>query len=487
MTLPPTLEQRLNAARQHHQAGRLAEAESLYRQVLAQRPEDATASFFLANVLRDAGRLQEAIEAYNRVLSLQPRFAAACVNLGIVWSMLNRWDEAVAAFRRAVTLEPGVAELHYNVGNALECLCLWDEALEAHRRAVALGPDNARMRHHLGVALYNLGRLDEAMAAYRLALQMQPDLAMAHCDLAELLFLRGDLRQGWKEFEWRWRLVDRLHPRLTEQSQWDGSDPTGRRILLHVERAGHGDAIQYFRYAPLVAQRGASVIVQCQPQLVRLLRTLDGVEQVIGSDQPPPEFDLHCFLFSLPRVMDTTLETIPAHIPYLRADPVQAERWRNRLDADNDDRLKVGLVWAGGPKTANDRMRSMPLAGLAPLADLKSLRFFSLQKGEPARQVLHPPAGLEITDWTAQLNDWADTAALLVNLDLLVSVETAVAHLAGALGKPAWVLLPTMPPARWLLHRQDTPWYPTMRLFRQVREGDWTEPIQQMVQALSAL
>ncbi|MGD1277902.1 MAG: tetratricopeptide repeat-containing glycosyltransferase family protein [Tepidisphaeraceae bacterium] len=487
MTQPAKIEHLLDAARQHHQAGRLAEAESLYRQVLAQRPEDAAVSFLLANALRDAGRLHEAIEAYDRALSLQPRFLPACVNLGTVWTMLGRWDEAVAAYRRALTIESNIAEVHYNLGNALECLCLWDEALEAHRRAVALRPDNALMRHHLGVALYNLGRLDEAMAAYRLALQMQPDLAKAHCDLAELLLLQGDLRQGWKEFEWRWRVVDRLHPRLTDQSQWDGSDPAGRRILLHVERAGHGDAIHYFRYAPLIARRGARVIVQCQPQLVRLLRTLDGVEQVLGSDQPPPEFDVHCSLFSLPRVMDTTLQTIPADVPYLRADPVQAERWRKRLAADDDDRLKVGLVWAGGTGTAHDRIRSMALASLAPLADLRSLRLFSLQKGEPAQQVRHPPAGLEITDWTAELNDWADTAALLVNLDLLVSVDTAVAHLAGALGKRVWVLLQMIPDPRWLLHRQDTPWYPTMRLFRQVQPNDWSTPVQQLVEALSAL
>jgi len=329
-----------------------------------------------------------------------------------------------------------------------------------------------------------MGRIDEAIAACRQAIALNPDYAEFHFNLALSLLTSGDFQQGWEEYEWRWKCKEFPSPaRDFAQPQWDGCPLEGRTLLLHTEQ-GHGDALQFIRYFPLVEQRGGKILIECYAELQRLFRTTAGRCQVVVRGQPLPAFDLHSPLLSLPRVFGTNLANIPNTVPYLRADPEDAGRWQRRL-ADDSALVKVGLAWAGRPTHTNDRNRSIKLARLAPLGQLPGVRFFSLQKGEVAAEAKTPPPGMELVDWTEELKDFAETAALIANLDLVVAVDTAVVHLAGAMGKPVWVLLPFGSDWRWLLERQDSPWYPSMRLFRQSRIGDWDSVIARVVEALS--
>jgi len=437
----------------------------------------------IARQHQEAGRLEEAIETYRRALALQGDLVAAHVNLGTAAAMLNRWDDAIAAFRHAVALRPDLPEIHYNLATALQSNEQREEATVVCQRALALRPQDARGWCELGNLYAEQGRHQEAIDAFERALKIQNDSALAHMNLGSVLLRRGDFARGWPEFEWRLRLPHLNLARDFPQPQWKGEPILGQRILLHAE-GGFGDAIQFVRYAPDVAKRGATVLLECQPTLVPLLRRAAGISAVIGRGQALPPFDWQAPLQSLPLALGTTLATIPAQVPYLSPPPHLVAGWKEKLAAHAS--LKIGLVWAG----SDDAFRSNRLDVFAPLAAVAGrvgARYFSLQKGAGAEQARQPPAGLELIDWTEQLHDWADTAALIHHLDLVIGVDTAAVHLAGALGKKVWVLLPTFADFRWLLDRTDTPWYPTMRLFRQVRQGDWTQPIQQMVQALSAL
>jgi hypothetical protein len=273
-------------------------------------------------------------------------------------------------------------------------------------------------------------------------------------------------------------------PRQFAQPRWKGEDLTGKTILLYAE-LGSGDTIHLIRYAPMIAKRSGKVIVECQQGLERFLRSVDAVQEVVAEGQPLPPFDVQCPMMSIPLEFNTTLETIPANVPYLSPPPDRVAAWRERI-GDNANQLKVGLVWAGRPDHKNDRQRSIRLDQFAPLATVKSVRFYSLQKGPAAAsQAAVPPPGMDLIDWTSDLHDFAETAALMMNLDLLISVDTSVVHMAGAIGKPVWVLVPFVPDFRWLLNRTDTPWYPTMRLFRQPALRDWNSVIADVTSALA--
>jgi hypothetical protein len=254
--------------------------------------------------------------------------------------------------------------------------------------------------------------------------------------------------------------------------------------LLHSEQ-GFGDTIQFIRYAPLLARQGARVVVECQPELRSLLRGVEGVQHLLAQGEPLPPFDLHAPLLSLPLAFGTRLGSIPAQVPYLKADPALAEAWRGKVAGDGR-RLKIGLAWAGSPARKGDRQRSVSLSALAPLAAVKGADFYSLQKGPAAEQAKNPPPEMRLMDLTAELKDFADTAALIASLDLVISVDTAVAHLAGAMARPVWTLLEFVPAWRWLLDREDSPWYPTMRLFRQPSRGDWGSVVRRVAEALAA-
>jgi tetratricopeptide (TPR) repeat protein len=458
--------------------GELAEAIGCYRQAVALRPEFAEAHNNMGVALRRTGAVDEAIASFGRALNLRLDFADAHNNLGIALCDKRDWNGAIACFHRAVSLRPDFADGHGNLGNALLGRGDVDAAVAGLSRAVALKPDSHGMHNNLANALCARGDIDAAMRHCRRSLALKGDYAEAHLSLALLLLLQGDFEHGWPEYEWRWKSKEHRTPAAKfSQPRWQGEDLGGRTILLHSEQA-LGDTLQMARYVPIVAERGGRVILACQGELVNLMRGLGGAEAVVDRSGTLPAFDVHCPLLSLPGI----LKTMPTSVPYLRAPAAAVEKWRGRLAGEK--RKKVGLVWAGRPDHPQDRQRSIRLEQLADLA-AANVCLLSLQKGPAARQS-RPPA-MRLIDWTDELTDWTDTAGLVDQLDLVISVDTAVAHLAGAMGKPVWVLVQFAPDWRWMLHRADSPWYPTMRLLRQRALNDWKAPLRQTAQDLPNL
>jgi len=496
-------------------AGQTDQAIAACRQAIALNPRDPGAYSNLGNALRSKGDLDQAITACRTAIALKPAFPGAYNNLGVALKNQGQLAQAIAALRQAIALQPSYAEAYNNLGNALQDQGLTDQAIAAYRQAIALKPNYPEAYNNLGSAWQTTGNLDEAIAAYQQALSLRPDYAEAygnrgialqakghldqaiaafqhaitlkptaaeaHHNLSLALLLHGDWPQGWEEYEWRWQVSGLgSSPRGFAAPPWDGRPLQGRTLLLHAEQ-GFGDTLQFIRYLPLVIQNGGKVIVECPVELRRLIQAMNAAIPVVAKGQALPDFDLHCPLMSLPKVLGTTLANVPHDVPYLQANATDTQTWRTRL-AEQPAGVKVGLAWAGSRAHKNDRNRSLPLAALAPLAQVPGMHFYSLQK---AATETAPPPGMKIIDLTAELQDFADTAALIANLDLVIAVDTAVAHLAGAMGKPVWTLLPFAPDWRWLLAREDSPWYPTMRLFRQPAIGDWDSVIQQVAQALA--
>jgi Flp pilus assembly protein TadD len=461
-------------------AGRAGEAVELIAQAISVNPSIAVYHNNLGEGYRRLGKPEQAAAAYQKAVELQPGFALAWRNLGGVLLVLGRTSDAVAACKAAVAIEPGSAEARDNLGAAHAADGDPEAAAVAAAAAIGLGPGLATAHGNLGAALLKLGRPTEAVASLRTAIQLQPNLSKAHWNLGLALLVLGDWEGGWPEYEWRWKCDALGVSRGFAQFLWGGEPLAGRTVLLHAEQ-GMGDVLQFVRYAPLVAARGGRVVLECHPELCRLLRSAPGIAELIPGGHPLPPFDVHCPLLSIPGVVGTRPNSVPAGVPYLAADPPLVESWTMRI-AEQDTRLgraglRVGLAWAGSPAHQNDRNRSITLGQLAPLAGAAGVRFYSLQRGPAADQAAHPPAGMDLVDWSADFRDMADTAALVSCLDLVITVDTAVAHLAGALGKPVWTLLPHAPDWRWMLERSDSPWYPTMRLFRQPRRGDWESAI----------
>ncbi|MGA2441875.1 MAG: tetratricopeptide repeat protein [Tepidisphaeraceae bacterium] len=461
------------------ETGRSKESLAAYRRAVELGPEDVEALDSLGIALAHNGELDEAMATFRRALQLMPGRAEMHNNLANVLKDQGKLDEAIAAYGQAARLRPEVPLAHYNLGTALNERGKLDEAIAAFGEALRLKPDYANAWNNLGIALMSRRRLEEAVTAFTNAVRIEPEFDDAQWNLGWVLLLAGDFEKGWPQYEMRWRSSNfRGAWRDFVQPQWDGGDLHGRRILLHAE-GGIGDTVQFIRYAPLVAGRGGRVIVSCQPEMVELLRGCAGVEELLATGQPLPPFDVHCPLMSLPLAFKTDLQSIPSTTPYLKADADRIAAWSRRLPPD-PHHPRIGLAWAGRPQNRNDRNRSIRLDQLAPLSAMKQARFFSLQKGPAAGQARRPPAAMELIDYTDELHDLADTAAMLAHLDLIVTVDTAVAHLAGALARPVWVMLPYVPDWRWMLDRDDSPWYPTMRLFRQTRMGDWSGPIQEI-------
>jgi Flp pilus assembly protein TadD len=469
--------------------GRLEEAEASFREALRLQPGYPEAHSNLGNVLRDLGRPAQAEMSYREALRLRPDFPDAHNNLGSALRDLGRAAEAEASSREALRLRPGYPDAHRNLGNALRELGRPAEAEASYREALRLRPSYSDAHNNLGAALWDLGRPAEAEASYREALRLRPGFPEAHSNLSNVLLLTGRFEEGWREHEWRWK-TRHLSGDAREFAAplWSGEANGDRVILLHAEQ-GLGDTLQFCRYVPLIAA-GARIILEVQAPLVRLLSTLPGILAIVARGDRLPPFDLQCPLMSLPHAVGTTLDTIPAATPYLTADPASAAGWRDRLAGL--DRLRVGLVWAGGrrpdPNLATvDRRRSIALDAMSPLGEIPGVMFISLQKGEPSAQAAHPPRGMALYDFTTDLYDFADTAALVDNLDLVISVDTSVVHLAGALGKPVWLLNRFDTCWRWLLNRDDSPWYPELRQFRQPGPGDWNSVIDRVRDALERL
>ena len=450
--------------------GRYQEAISSYRKAIELGTDYAGTYYNLAALLHEKGEVDEALVLYQKALRLNPDHADIFNNIGAVLQDKDRIDEAIAYYQKAVKLDPNSHMALNNLGNAFYEKGRVDEAVSLYRKSIQLNPDFAGSYYNLGVALHNKKQFREALMCYQKTIEIDPDFADAYFNISLILLLLGNLKDGLQLYEWRWRLGSH-RPRSFSQPEWTGRDIDQRTVLLYAEQ-GFGDTIQFVRYVPLVAQSGAKVIVECQKELAPLLQNVEGVRQIIVYGERLPEFDVHCSILSLPLIFDTTLDSIPARTPYIRAGSRSVQDWEGKLRLHGAG-YRIGLAWSGRTGKRMESERSCPLRVLSPLTELKNTTFYSLQKG---RATLKPGLdfpGMDIIDYTDDLKDFSDTAAFIMNLDLVVSVDTAVAHLAGALGKPVLTLLPFLPDWRWLLDRDDSPWYPTMKLFRQSSAGNW--------------
>jgi tetratricopeptide (TPR) repeat protein len=495
---------------------KLDEAIASYGRALALQPDNLQALNNRGSALRDLKRYHDALQSYDRALSIQPDYLDALKNRGALLLDLGRYDDALLSYDRALAIQPDDTEALYGGGNALvalkrpsEAIANYDqalslkpdffpalnnrgsalldlnrleEALASFDGALALAPDNAEALNNRGNALVELNRHQEALASFDRALSLEPDHADAHYNGSLCRLLLGDFENGWRKYESRWRTDAFKNARRDfTQPLWRGEQAiAGQTLLLHAEQ-GLGDTLQFCRYAKLAAARGATVLIEVQLPLKSLLAGLDGVSSVLSQGETPPSFDYHAPLLSLPRAFETRLDGIPAAIPYLHADPIRVGEWQAEL---GDKALpRVGLAWSGSAEHKSDQKRSIPLTRMAKLVSGEA-QFVSLQKElHPADRVTLSERD-DIRHFGDQLHDFADTAALIEALDLVISADTAVAHLAGALGKEVWILLPFSPDWRWLLERDDSPWYPTARLFRQRAEGDWDGVIQRVASQL---
>ena len=480
----------------HHNLGvalrklkRPEEAVAAFRAALALRPGYAEAAQGLGNAFRDLGRSDEAAAAFRRNLALRPDHAEGCFNLANTFQDRRDFGAAVATHRLALRLKPDSAETTNNLGNALQGLGRSGEALGVHRRALALNPGSAEVLGNLANSLQTCGDSAGALVFYARALAVRPDYPDARLNRAFTLLLEGRYAEGWAEYEHRWHRIGPTGPmRDFPDRLWTGERGGGRTLLLHCEQ-GLGDTIQFARYVPMAVERGWTVVFEAPPPLVGLFGPMPGVTLVAGGDALPP-FDAQCPLMSLPRAFATTVETIPAPMPAFGVGPDDLDRWRARLSGEPSQGapLRVGLVWAGNPSHKNDHNRSIPLARLATWLRVPGVRFYALQKEvRPTDAPVLEGLGDRLTPLGPDLKGWTDTAAAVAALDLVISVDTSVAHLAGALGRPVWLLLPFAPDWRWFRDRDDSPWYPSMRLFRQPAPGDWDAVLTRVVEELARL
>ncbi len=469
-----------------HRGKRLEEAVSLIERAI--RLDDSQANFHrhLGMILSDQREFAKAEACLRKAIKLRPVYPEALNNLGATLHARGQFPTAEGAFREALRLEPGNVTALNNLGNAVMAQQRLVEAEALYREAARRAPGMVDAYGSLGVLLAEQGRAEEANRFFEEALKGAPERPDLHVNRAMAMLMAGRFEEGWKEYEWRWRT-----PHFSRQvrdwkvSQWNGEPLENRTLLLHGEQ-GMGDSLQFARYATLI--RDAQIILEVPSPLVRLLSCLPGITRTIATGRPLPPFDLHCPLLSLPKIFGTLLTNVPAQVPYLSAQSDEVTVWRQR--AGSLPGLKVGLVWAGEWRpnlAATDARRSLPLQALAPLAEVSGVSFVSLQKGKPAKQTAAPPSGMVLHDFTDELRDFADTAALMECLDLIITVDTAAVHLAGGLGRPVWLLNRYETCWRWLRDREDSPWYPSLRLFRQQRPNEWAPVILRVRDALRGL
>ena len=493
--------------------GKIEEAIEVYSQALDIQPESVGIHNNLGVALYKQGKCDKAIETYQRVIQIQPDFAEAYNNLGMVLKKKGELDAAVQVHHQALRIQPDFAEAHRNLGDILQKQGKYDKAVEAYQRAIQIQPNYAAAYNNLGIAWQKQGKLEQAIQiyhktlvirpnypqaynnlantlkeqgklqgavqAYHKAIEINPSYIDAHKNLGIVLLLQGDFQRGWQEYEWRLKSDD-LCIANRAQTRWDGSSLSGKTILLYAEQ-GFGDTIQFIRYVHLLVEYDTEIIVECQPELLQLFKNIGAIKKTIVVGESSPKFDVNASLLSLPRILGTDLNSIPVKSPYLYT------KSGSHTDLEMCSEYKVGIVWAGNLKHPNDNNRSVELQQFSVLFDVEACQFFSLQVGKRRDDIIRYHYSNTIIDLGGDFSNFSDTAAAILELDLVISVDTAVAHLAGALGKPIWVLLPFMPDWRWLLEREDTPWYPTMRLFRQTDTRDWAGVLQKVRFALEKM
>ena len=458
-------------------------------QALAVRPDYAEALNNRGLALRDLKRLDEALASFDRALAVRLDYADALTNRGNTLRDLKRFEEALASYDRALTVWPDYAEALNNRGNALGDLNRFEEALASYDRALTVRPDYAEALKNRGNALRDLKRIEEALASYDNAIGLKDDYADALLGRALCKLQLGQFLEGWSDYEWRWGAADwsGKRPDFATFAIWHGEYLEHRRLLVFREQ-GLGDIIQYARYLPLLVNRGPLITFLAPANLTRLLRPLTNEIEIISSIGPERKFDFQCALMSLPHRFGTELASVPNSIPYLRAEDALIARWRERIGAHD---FKVGIAWQGNPQGRIDKGRSIPLTEFFPLGRIPGVRLISLQKEHGLEQLRQLPDDVTIEtlgeDFDNGPDAFVDTAAAMKNLDLIVTSDTSIAHLAGALGRPTWVALSHVPDWRWLLDREDSPWYPTMRLFRQSERQNWQSVFARIERELRSL
>ena len=479
-----TPDQAVEIGLQHHRNGNLREAEAIYRKVLAAQADHPAALHWLGVIARETGHEDDALKLLERSFQLNPRDPFTRQDMGETMSSLGRFAEAEQHYLAALAIMPQSAAILNDLSVVYHKMRRYDDALATVDRALAIQPDLPQAHSNRGMALTDRGRFDEAIAALDQSLRLRPNHRPTQLSKARALFLRGDLPPAFELYELRFGQGEIPYPTLAEP-MWDGrADVSGKTVLV-VSEQGAGDTIHFARYATMLRrERGCDVILICLADVKPLLMTLGGGVRILGSGEDRPKFDYHVPILSLPRIFGTTLETIPCEVPYLSADPARVAKWRERFAAEA--RPKVGMVWAGSTTHKSDRNRSMPLATLAPLLAMNEVAWFSLQKGPPAGQITQTPNAP--LDLAPDLHDYADTAAAIETLDLVITVDTSVAHVAGALARPVWTMLSHEGEWRWTRARaDDSPWYPTMRLYRQPTPGDWGAVIDRVAREVRQL
>jgi len=465
--------------------GRADAAVCAYDRVVALQPTHAEAFYNRGYALVALKRFEEAIVSYDQAIAVRPDFAQAHCNRGVALQGVGRLDEALLSLDRAIDLVPEYSEALNNRGVVLHAMQRSDEALATYEKVLAVDPRSVSAFINRGVTLHACGQLDAAMSSYAQAIAIEPDAAEAHFYQSLILLLRGEFHKGWQEYQWFWKTENgAARLRAFTQPTWTGREPVaGKRVLVHSEQ-GLGDMIQFCRYVRLLAARGAHVILELPASLVGLLRGLDGVSECVVKGEPLPHYDFQCLLLSLPPIFQADVGNIPTPHPYIHGDPAKVAMWQERLGPRA--RTRVGLVWSGSHQHMNDAHRSLPLSTL--LRQLPSgFDYVSLQKelrtGDMDALACRP----DIRRFDGEIGDFTDTAALCELMDVVISVDTSVAHLSAALGRPTWILLAAVPDWRWLLVREDSPWYQSVRLFRQSQPGDWGGVLQAVAQQLPRL
>ena len=451
--------------------GDLQKAEKLFEKLILLKNDYPEAYYNFACLCMKSGNCSRAIPLYERAISLKPGYFSAYNNMGNALAELKEHEKALSAFRRAVGIKNDFYEAYLNMGNLLLAMNNVNEALEAYKKAVEIHPASAEARLNIANAYRNKLDIGNAISSFNTALRLSPDNAETHLNLALTLLLDGKMREGWAEYEWRLKTPGFSHLNLPFPG-WNGQSSPAARILAVAEQ-GFGDTIQFFRYLPFVRERCGELIFLCQPPLVPLLEKQNFADKIISSDtncRQGPAFDFYIPLLSLPLALDIA---IPDRIPYIKADPEKVSRWKECLKKFH--RLKVGLCRAGSHSNTNDRLRSIPLVHLKPLLDIGGMDFFSLRKGASSKSV----SGHEnLIDFTEDFRDFSDTAAFIENMDIVISADTVIAHLSAAMNKETWLLLTFASEWRWLLQRNDSPWYPcSMKIFRQTAYDDWPSAI----------
>ena len=483
---PDFAEANYNCGLAHKELGQMEEAIRNYDRAIQLKPDYVDVYYNRGNALQGLGQMEEAIKNYDQALQLKPDYAAACYNRGMAQKELGQIEEAVIDYDRAIELKPDYAKAYNNRGIAFQALVRLEEAIKSYDKAIQLNPDYAEAYNNRGTALQDSVRLEEAIKSYEKAIQISPDLYPASYNRSLAWLLGGNFQQGWPAYEFRLKALEHLKRTFQQGTKWKAEPLEGKIVFVYTEQ-GFGDTIQFVRYLPVIKKLGGKVIFEVRQPLLRLIETFKGYDRLVTYGQNEDvsamnRFDYHVPLLSLPGLFNTTLENIPSASPYLSVDKKILRMWQTRIASN--ELIKVGIVWAGSSTHKKDHMRSIRLSDFRALTDIKGVKLFSLQKEKHAKWTDIDPGEVVDIDLGVDILDFADTAAIIENLDLVISVDTSVAHLAGALGKEVWTLLPFSPDWRWMLNRSDSPWYPTMRLFRQPSVCDWKSVLQEVRKAL---